>query len=228
MASIQTSSVYRLTSFPFQSKGRNENSRRSTLAMKKYRGASTVRYEVPSSAHGDFSETAQGSPAHSQDVNGPKLNKREVLLLTGASAVLPCCRGAEQASAEDGAFATDEVTGKPVSASSWVQTHSSKDRSLTRGIDNQPTYVVLDDGKVASYGIIAICTHLGCTVPWVAEQNKFMCPCHGSQYDSTGAVIFGPAPESLQLVHAEVDNDKIKFTSWPETDFRSGEEPWWI
>ena len=22
------------------------------------------------------------------------------------------------------------------------------------------------------------CTHLGCTVPWVAKENKFICPCH--------------------------------------------------
>jgi cytochrome b6-f complex iron-sulfur subunit len=25
-------------------------------------------------------------------------------------------------------------------------------------------------------------------------ENKFKCPCHGSQYDSTGKKIRGPAP----------------------------------
>lgn len=46
--------------------------------------------------------------------------------------------------------------------------------------------VVTADKKVQDYGIVAVCTHLGCVVPWSKAENKFMCPCHGSQYDQTG------------------------------------------
>jgi len=49
----------------------------------------------------------------------------------------------------------------------------------------------------------------GCVVPWNGNENKFMCPCHGSQYDRTGKVVRGPAPLSLPLVHAKVEEDKI-------------------
>lgn len=39
-----------------------------------------------------------------------------------------------------------------------------------------------------------MCTHLGCVVPWNKAENKFKCPCHGSQYDANGMKIRGPAP----------------------------------
>merc|ERR1711924_500705 len=68
-----------------------------------------------------------------------------------------------------------------------------------------PTYlVVTDGGAIETWGINSICTHLGCVVPWNAAENKFKCPCHGSQYDFTGMKIRGPAPLSLALAHAEV------------------------
>ena len=54
-------------------------------------------------------------------------------------------------------------------------------------------------------GIIAAyrkCTHLGCTVPYVATENRFHCPCHGSLYNKKTAVVEGgPAPKPLQLFH---------------------------
>src|SRR3974377_2375668 len=32
------------------------------------------------------------------------------------------------------------------------------------------------------YALITVCTHLGCIPNWLAAQNKFKCPCHGSGY----------------------------------------------
>ena len=36
------------------------------------------------------------------------------------------------------------------------------------------------------------CTHLGCTVPWVAEEGRFICPCHASSLDLKGEVLSPP------------------------------------
>lgn len=127
-----------------------------------------------------------------------------------------------------GGVTAKDALGNDIIVSEYVKSHSAGDRSLAQGLKGDPTYVVVQgDGAIENYGINAVCTHLGCVVPWNVNENKFMCPCHGSQYDSTGKVVRGPAPLSLALVHANVENDKIAFTPWTETDFRTGDEPWW-
>lgn len=66
----------------------------------------------------------------------------------------------------------------------------------------------LDDG-----GFLAIsrsCTHLSCTVPWVARENKFICPCHSSEFDITGEVINPPAPRALDLYPVTIENNVLK------------------
>ena len=88
--------------------------------------------------------------------------------------------------------------------------------------------IVKEDNTLEKYAINAVCTHLGCVVPWNKAQNKYMCPCHGSQYDPTGKVIRGPAPQSLALANVNVVDDKVLLTEWTETDFRTDSPPWWI
>ena len=48
--------------------------------------------------------------------------------------------------------------------------------------------------------VIGICTHLGC-IPLAHQGNYdgWFCPCHGSQYDSSGRIRQGPAPLNLPL-----------------------------
>ena len=48
--------------------------------------------------------------------------------------------------------------------------------------------------------LIGICTHLGC-IPLAHQGNYdgWFCPCHGSQYDSSGRIRQGPAPANLAL-----------------------------
>ena len=42
-----------------------------------------------------------------------------------------------------------------------------------------------------------ICPHLGCRFNWSDASNKFLCPCHGSQYNFDGTHVAGPAPRGL-------------------------------
>ena len=48
--------------------------------------------------------------------------------------------------------------------------------------------------------LIGICTHLGC-IPLAHQGNYdgWFCPCHGSQYDTSGRIRQGPAPYNLAL-----------------------------
>lgn len=128
-----------------------------------------------------------------------------------------------------GTTAKDEL-GNDIIASEFIEKHSVGDRTLAQGLKGDPTYVIVtEDKEIASYGLNAVCTHLGCVVPWNESEGKFVCPCHGSQYDAAGKVVRGPAPLSLALVNADVNEEgKIIFTQWEETDFRTDKEPWWV
>lgn len=48
-----------------------------------------------------------------------------------------------------------------------------------------------------------ICTHKGCTVE--LEGNKFVCPCHGSEYSIEGKVTEGPAKKDLKTYNTVYD-----------------------
>ena len=60
--------------------------------------------------------------------------------------------------------------------------------------------------------VIGICTHLGC-IP-LAHQGDYdgwFCPCHGSQYDTSGRIRRGPAPANLALPpYTFVSDSKIQ------------------
>ena len=101
-----------------------------------------------------------------------------------------------------------------------ARSHKSKDLSIpltqippgTSTVVNykgSPVIVVNSDLGVAAFD--AACTHLGCVVKWLPEQQNFYCPCHAGKFDQTGKVISGPPPEPLHPVKVEVVNDNIVF-----------------
>jgi cytochrome b6-f complex iron-sulfur subunit len=70
--------------------------------------------------------------------------------------------------------------------------------------------------------IYAKCPHLGCTPDWVASENKFKCPCHGSGYDIEGINFEGPAPRPMDRAKVALDAegqivvDTSKLYQWPK------------
>jgi ubiquinol-cytochrome c reductase iron-sulfur subunit len=82
--------------------------------------------------------------------------------------------------------------------------------------DPQPDSARVKAGHDQWLVVIGICTHLGC-IPIAHEGNYdgWFCPCHGSQYDSSGRIRQGPAPKNLYL-------PPYQFLS--DTKIRIGEE----
>lgn len=57
------------------------------------------------------------------------------------------------------------------------------------------------------YALIAVCTHLGCSPNWLAAENKFKCPCHGSGFYKSGKNFEGPAPRPLERARIVLADD---------------------
>lgn len=57
------------------------------------------------------------------------------------------------------------------------------------------------------YALLGVCTHLGCTPSWLANEQKFKCPCHGSGFYKSGINFEGPAPRPLERVGISLAED---------------------
>jgi cytochrome b6-f complex iron-sulfur subunit len=56
--------------------------------------------------------------------------------------------------------------------------------------------------------LTATCTHEACTVNGF-QSSLYVCPCHGSQYSTTGTVVRGPATRGLQQFPAQLSNNVL-------------------
>ncbi|MBF0176640.1 MAG: ubiquinol-cytochrome c reductase iron-sulfur subunit [Magnetococcales bacterium] len=108
-------------------------------------------------------------------------------------------------SIEEGQMITVPWQGKPVfilhrTAAQIKAAHDDDNASMTdpeRDADRttKPEWLVL----------VALCTHLGCVPQPVGsgDYGGFLCPCHGTHYDTSGRVRKGPAPKNLPVPHYE-------------------------
>ena len=57
--------------------------------------------------------------------------------------------------------------------------------------------------------LLALCTHLGCIPQPIGsgEYGGFLCPCHGTHYDTSGRIRKGPAPKNLPVPFYEFKDD---------------------
>lgn len=75
----------------------------------------------------------------------------------------------------------------------------------SNGAEGKPQYLIMK----------AACTHLGC-IPVGVEESGFdgeyggwFCPCHGSQYDTSGRIRKGPAPKNLEIPPFVYTSDSV-------------------
>ncbi len=103
--------------------------------------------------------------------------------------------------------------GKPV----FIRHRTPEEISEARAADNADLRDPQKDAqrveKPEWLVVIGICTHLGCvplgqkpTDPR-GEFGGWFCPCHGSQYDTSGRIRKGPAPRNLEVPKYAFIND---------------------
>ncbi len=105
-------------------------------------------------------------------------------------------------------------------ASSKAVDVSSLPDPLARNANKPDSAPATDDERVIKSEwlvLIGVCTHLGCT-PTVStpaspegEYGGWLCHCHGSQYDASGRIRKGPAPQNLAVPpYAFLSDTRIK------------------
>jgi menaquinol-cytochrome c reductase iron-sulfur subunit len=69
-------------------------------------------------------------------------------------------------------------------------------------------YVLTENGR-DFIAMSNVCTHLGCRVRWITEQEHFFCPCHNASFDKNGDVASGPPPRPLDKFEVKVEDDQL-------------------
>jgi menaquinol-cytochrome c reductase iron-sulfur subunit len=66
-------------------------------------------------------------------------------------------------------------------------------------------YVLTQNGQ--DFDVMSnICTHLGCRVRWIADDERFYCPCHNGVFAKDGSVVSGPPPRPLDRFESKVED----------------------
>jgi len=66
--------------------------------------------------------------------------------------------------------------------------------------------------RLADGGFLALslrCTHLGCSINWEEDKQRFICPCHASAFEINGNVQNPPAPSALDYFPVAIQNGKV-------------------
>jgi cytochrome b6-f complex iron-sulfur subunit len=71
--------------------------------------------------------------------------------------------------------------------------------------------LVTRTGQDAFTALTAVCTHEQCIVTGF-QSSTFHCPCHGSQYNTSGGVVQGPATRALRQFPTQFTNNVLTIT----------------
>jgi menaquinol-cytochrome c reductase iron-sulfur subunit len=77
-----------------------------------------------------------------------------------------------------------------------------------KAVSEKAVYITKDQrGQLCV--LSSICPHLGCTVPWNKEKNRFICPCHQATYMSDGTRVSGPSLRGMDTLETSVQDGQL-------------------
>lgn len=112
---------------------------------------------------------------------------------------------------------TDEATWIPLGSVSSIEPGAAptlKKATVERRsgylVEEQEIAVFVETPDGVQFRILSnVCTHLGCRVRWVDDQDQFFCPCHGAVFAEDGAVVSGPPPRPLEQYDFMVEDGQL-------------------
>jgi len=102
----------------------------------------------------------------------------------------------------------DDQTLKPKQLIEAGNVESFKENSVTVFRGGRFYLARLLDGGFMALSLR--CTHLGCSINWEEDKNRFICPCHSSAFYINGEVQNPPAPSALDHFPILIENGIVK------------------
>jgi cytochrome b6-f complex iron-sulfur subunit len=131
----------------------------------------------------------------------------------GLAAILPGC-GSNPASSIPGQ-PLPTVSGTSANGAVSVAISAASPLNTTGGMalvtSSAGEFLVARTGQTTFAAVTAQCTHEACVVSSFTGQT-YVCPCHGSEFDTSGRVILGPAVASLRQFSAQFANGVLTIT----------------
>ncbi|MGN7610589.1 ubiquinol-cytochrome c reductase iron-sulfur subunit [Magnetococcales bacterium HHB-1] len=115
-------------------------------------------------------------------------------------------------SIQEGQMITVPWQGKPVFILHRTKEQIQQARDADGEVMRHPETDAERTQKPEWLVVLALCTHLGCVPQGIGtgEYGGFLCPCHGTHYDTSGRMRKGPAPKNLPVPHYEFkDNNTL-------------------
>lgn len=126
--------------------------------------------------------------------------------------VVQGCGGSTTSPSGGGGSALPTVTGAVSGRTVTVAITSSSPLAVVGGTalvqSTLGALLVTRISQEAFSALTATCTHQGCTITNVSGTT-FICPCHGSQFSTSGAVVKSPATQALTVYASSFANDTL-------------------
>lgn len=141
---------------------------------------------------------------------------KAISLVTVGSAIQACGGGTTSPSGADAGSALPTLTGTVSNRTISVNVAAGSSLATVGGAalvqSTAGSFLVARTSQDAFSALTAVCTHEGCTITNVSGTT-FICPCHGSQYSTSGAVLKSPATRSLTTFATQFANGTLTITT---------------
>jgi len=98
--------------------------------------------------------------------------------------------------AQPNVLTVEKWRGKPIFVLKKSAEMTADDRDIVIGSDRY-------------HVSIGLCTHLGCIPAYKKGDHKFLCACHGGEFDVSGNATKAPAPSPLEIPPFKIDGTKL-------------------
>lgn len=113
-----------------------------------------------------------------------------------------------QRKGREGFVNVGDVTGlKPDEPQAFPFLDQVQDAYIQERVPRMVWVVKRPDGAVIAYS--PVCPHLGCEFFWEPATRRFVCPCHGSEWDVNGAILHGPTPRPMDTLPSKVEKGAL-------------------